>query len=231
MGIDIGLFGPESITWRVHADPSMAVAGVRALLQQALHPIAMAGVASHSNFREDAWGRLSRTAEYVGIVTYGTTTEAKVASKRVRAVHRKLKLDDPHLLRWVHVSMVDSFLDVAKRSGMALSDEDADRYLTEAPELRASDDAREGARFIAIPPMPDWVRYATPAQGAWAGISLLAAQSLPTWASKLYGFPVIPTRITDTALRAFRLALMAIPGSVREGPHVKAARARVSAES
>ena len=91
METDFGLFGPNSITWRVHADPSMAVAGVRALLQQALHPIAMAGVAGHSNFREDAWGRLSRTAEYVGIVTYGTTAEAKVASKRVRAVHKKLK--------------------------------------------------------------------------------------------------------------------------------------------
>ena len=256
MDTDFGLFGPDSITWRVHADPSMAVAGVRALLQQALHPIAMAGVAGHSNFREDAWGRLARTAEYVGIVTYGTTAEAKVASKRVRAVHKKLKLDDPHLLRWVHVSMVDSFLDVAKRSGMALSDADADRYLAEmqefarqvgitsdipanrvqiaqylqdiSPELIASDEAREGARFIAIPPMPDWVRYGTPAQGAWAGISLLAAQSMPAWANKLYGFPVLPTLITDTALRAFRLALMAIPGSVREGPHVRAARERVS---
>ena len=253
---DTGLFGPDSVTWRVHADPSMAVAGVRALLQQALHPIAMAGVAGHSNFREDAWGRLTRTAEYVGVITYGTTQEAKNASKRVREVHKRLKLDDPHLLRWVHVSMVDSFLDVARRSGMALSDADADTYVSEmqefakqvgikrdipssrsematylteiSPELMASDEAREGARFIAIPPMPDWVRYATPAQGAWAGMSLLAAQSLPNWASKLYGFPTIPSLLTDGALRAFRLALMAIPGSVREGPHIKAAKERLA---
>lgn len=96
---DFGLFGPDASTWRVHANPSMAIAGAGALLQPELHPIAMAGVAANSNFHEDARGRLARTAEYVGILTYGTTSEAQMASQHVRAVHKKLKWDDPHLLR------------------------------------------------------------------------------------------------------------------------------------
>ena len=63
--MSLGFFSPDSITWKVHSDPSMFVGGIRALLEQALHPEAMAGVAAHSNFREDAWGRLERTGDYV----------------------------------------------------------------------------------------------------------------------------------------------------------------------
>ena len=58
-----GLFSPETMTWKIHSDPAMAVGGIRALLQQALHPIAMDGVAKNSNFREDAW------AAYNALVT------------------------------------------------------------------------------------------------------------------------------------------------------------------
>ena len=65
-----GFFSPESITWRIHSDPAMAVGGIRALLQQALQPEAMDGVAKHSNFREDAWGRLQRTGDYVSTLTF-----------------------------------------------------------------------------------------------------------------------------------------------------------------
>jgi len=104
-----GLFAPESIIWKIHADPSMGVAGIRALLQQALHPDAMAGVAKHSNFREDAWGRLQRTGDYVSTLTFAPTSEALALVARVRKVHTSLGLDDPHLLLWVHMSLVDSF--------------------------------------------------------------------------------------------------------------------------
>ena len=71
---DPGLFGPGSITWRVHGDPIMWIAGLRALLLQALHPAAMAGVLSHSDFRADPWGRLFRTADYVGVVSFGSVS-------------------------------------------------------------------------------------------------------------------------------------------------------------
>jgi uncharacterized protein (DUF2236 family) len=126
-----GLFSPETITWKVHSDPAMAVGGIRALLQQALHPEAMDGVAKNSNFREDAWGRLQRTGDYVSTLTFGDSAMAHALAARVRKIHSTLGLDDPRLLLWVHISMVDSFLDIARRSGLALTDGQADQYISE----------------------------------------------------------------------------------------------------
>ena len=139
---DPGLFGPDSITWQVHADPSMALAGLRALLLQAVHPLAMAGVAQHSDFRSDPWGRLFRTADYVGVTTFGSTREARIAAAKVRGIHGRLagvepesghpyRVNDPDLLRWVHCVEVDSFLSTALRCGLRLSREEQDRYCGE----------------------------------------------------------------------------------------------------
>ncbi len=139
---DPGLHGPDSVTWRVHADPSMALAGLRALLLQAVHPLAMSGVAQHSDFRADPWGRLFRTAEYVAVTTYGTTAQAQRAGAKVRGIHRKLggiepetgsayRVDDPALLRWVHCVEAESFLTTAVRCGLRLSREERDAYYAE----------------------------------------------------------------------------------------------------
>ena len=139
---DPGLYGPDSVTWRVHADPSMALAGLRALLLQAVHPLAMSGVAQHSDFRADPWGRLFRTAEYVAVTTYGTTEQAQRAGARVRGIHRKLggiepetgrayRVSDPDLLLWVHCVEVESFLTTAVRCGLRLSAAERDRYYAE----------------------------------------------------------------------------------------------------
>src|ERR1700712_4402889 len=65
MSTDGGLFGPDSVTWRVHADPTYAVAGLRGLLLQALHPLAMAAVEQNGGFEADPWGRLTRTSPYI----------------------------------------------------------------------------------------------------------------------------------------------------------------------
>src|SRR6185436_15663666 len=76
---DAGLFGPDSMTWRVHAHPSALVGGLRALLVQTCHPLAMAGVAQHSTYRNDPLGRFERTAKFVNATTYGTIAEAEAA--------------------------------------------------------------------------------------------------------------------------------------------------------
>src|SRR5688500_9257071 len=112
-GGDFGLFGPGSAVWKVHSDPSMLIGGVRALMLQTLHPLAMAGVAKHSNYREDPFGRLHRTGAFLGATTFGTTATAERAIAQVRAIHPHVKgvapdgrpysADDPHLLAWVHV--------------------------------------------------------------------------------------------------------------------------------
>jgi uncharacterized protein (DUF2236 family) len=199
----------------------MFVGGIRALLEQALHPEAMAGVAAHSNFREDAWGRLQRTGDYVGTLTFGTIDEAEKLAARVRKVHAMLKLDDQKLLLWVHMAMVDAFLDTAIRSGMPITEQEQDTYIDEmvqfailvgikeesvprnrselveyfreiSPELAASDDAKRAALFIALPPLPPLLRFGTPIAPLWGGIASLAASSLPRWARSLYGWPTVP---------------------------------------
>ena len=80
---DLGLFGPDSVTWRVHVEPILWFAGYRALLLQTLHPRALAGVLQNSNFREDPWGRLIRTARFYGEVVFGDTPTARKAGRRV----------------------------------------------------------------------------------------------------------------------------------------------------
>ena len=139
----LGFFGPDSVTWRVHSDPSFSVGGLRALLLQALHPVAMDGVARFSGgFRDEPWPRLIRTATYVDTLTFGTRSEAQAAVDRVRGIHRRLgateattgrsyRVDDPDLLLWVHCCEVDSLLSVARRAGLPLTDAEADRYVAE----------------------------------------------------------------------------------------------------
>src|SRR3954468_20173116 len=95
MAPDPGLFGPDSVTWRIHADPVMALGGLRALLLQAVHPVAMAGVAGHSGFRDDPWGRFLRTANYVAVVSFGAVAEAERAAARVRGLHRRVRGVEP----------------------------------------------------------------------------------------------------------------------------------------
>lgn len=139
---DIGLFGPGSATWEVHADPALLVGGLRALLVQTLHPLAMAGVADHSTYRTDPLGRLHRTAAFVATTTFGSTVDADAAIERVRRVHarvtgyapdgRRYRADDPHLLGWVHATEVHSFLRAHQRYGARpLAPGDDDRYVAE----------------------------------------------------------------------------------------------------
>lgn len=136
-----GLFGPDSITWRLHSDPLMGVAGLRALLLQAVHPGAMDALAEHSAYPEDPWGRLLRTVEYVGLITYGSCAEAMLAGSRVRAVHarvcgtsgsgRPYSAEDPYLLTWAHNCLVASFLEVVTRGGLGLTAAEQDGYVAE----------------------------------------------------------------------------------------------------
>ena len=133
---------PNSVTWQLHADPAMWIAGISSLYLQALHPRAAAGVVQNSNFQEDPLGRLSRTANFVGVSTYGTAEEVEAAAAKVRSVHRSLRgkdletgavfrVDDPELLRWVHCAEVYSFLTVVRRAGYRLTEAQADLYLAE----------------------------------------------------------------------------------------------------
>lgn len=250
---DPGLFGPDSVTWQLHADPVMWVAGIRALYLQALHPRAVRGVVQNSDFRRDAWGRLLRTASFVGAVTYGTTAAAESAGARVRGIHRRLAatdpdtgerfgVDDPGLLLWVHCAEIDSYLQVARRSGYRLTDAQADAYVDEQrraarlvgldpagvpadtaglaryfdtvrPGLAATPESDEVVRFLAAPPVP-WPLL--PARAAvWPVVAGTARSALPPWAHELYGWPAPTQAAADRRLRAAGRVLRTVPSRLR----------------
>jgi uncharacterized protein (DUF2236 family) len=226
-------FGPDRPIRTVHGDASMFIGGLRALLLQSLHPLAMAAVAAHSGYRGDPWGRLQRTSAFLAVTTYGAADDARRAVDHVRAVHRRItgttaagepyRAADPHLLAWVHLAEVDSFLRAHQRYGAHPLDADGcDAYLADTsrvaaalgvrdaprdraeladqlaayrPELRATPEAREAARFMLLhPPLP------LIARGPYAVLAASAVSTLPPWARGLLGLPRLPG-VEETCVR------------------------------
>jgi uncharacterized protein (DUF2236 family) len=266
---DLGLFGPDSVTWRVHAEPVLLLSAPRALLLQALHPRAVAGVMQNSDFKHDPWGRLQRTINYVATVVYGTTAQAEAAGRHVRAIHASMtaidpqtgaefRLDRPELLRWVHVTEIDSFITTAQRAGLALSAEDVDRYYTEQrraaalvgldpatvpgtaaevadfyagqrAQLRTTDESLEVLKFLVSPPLPYRLGL-TPVRLAWWGFSAVGVGLLPRWARRMYRLPGLPTTDISATASAYTLrrVLQALPRRAVEGPIFKSAMARAA---
>jgi uncharacterized protein (DUF2236 family) len=152
---DQGLFGPGSVTWRVLSEPVMWVAGVRAMYLQALHPKVMKGTWQNTVFaqRDQAWGRFTRTVEFIRVRTYGTVAEAERAGARLRKIHssltgvdedgREFRLDEPELLLWVHCGEVGSYTEIARRSGMRLTPAELDAFV---------DEQRRSAAVVGLDP-------------------------------------------------------------------------------
>jgi len=224
-------FDDDRVIRRVHADASMFVGGLRALLLQSLHPLAMAGVAQHSDFRADPWGRLQRTADFLAATTFGPIPVAERSIAVVRKVHERVvgtasdgraySANDPHLLRWVHICEVDSFLAAYQRYGSApLSPDDADAYVRDTslvarklgvneppmsvrelkaelreyrPEMAGTREAREAARFLLLePPLP----FA--ARAPFAVLGAAAVALLPAWTRWPLRLPFLP--LSETVL-------------------------------
>jgi uncharacterized protein (DUF2236 family) len=240
-------FDDDAAIRRVHADSAMFVGGLRALLLQSLHPLAMAGVADHSDYRTDPWHRLQRTADFLAATTYGPVAEAERAVARVRAVHRRVvgvapdgrpyAANDPHLLRWVHVAEVDSFLAAHQRYGETpLSADERDEYVREMsviaralgvpappeseralrdqirafrPELQGTAAAREAARYMLLqPPMHPAIRPMYTVLGS-AAVALLPRWA--RWPLRLPSLPVLEAVAVrpagDALVRGLRWAL------------------------
>jgi uncharacterized protein (DUF2236 family) len=145
---DAGLFGPESITWRVNREGVLLVGGGAALIMQVAHPLVGAGVAEHSNYREDPWGRLYRTLELTTSIVFGSTEKAHAASERLREVHArvhgrtkedggkypagsKYSANDPKLGMWVHATLVHTSLQVYTTHVGRLTEAERIRYYEE----------------------------------------------------------------------------------------------------
>ena len=224
-------FAPDRPIHRVHADSSMFIGGMRALLLQSLHPLAMAGVAQHSDYRNDPWGRLQRTADFLAATSFGPEHIAQQAVDRVKAVHtrvtgtasdgRAYAANDPHLLRWVHVAEVDSFLRAHQEYGQnPLTPDECDAYVDDmaliasklgvpAPprsvrglrdqlamfrhELRGTPESNDVVRYLLLePPLPAVARV------PYSLIGAAAVAILPAWARADLRLPYLP--VTEKAV-------------------------------
>ncbi|KAB2345719.1 DUF2236 domain-containing protein [Actinomadura rudentiformis] len=246
-------------------EPVLMVGGVRALLLQALHPRSMWGTAQNSELMDPqaAWARLGRTVEFVRVRTYGTHEEVDRVGRRIRKLHSKLtgldmrtgetfRIDDAENLLWVHMGEVDSYLDVARRAGVPLSDADADRFVDEQrraaevvgldpagvpatvaemrdyyegmrPHLWACKEARVGLRRMFNPNVP---RQMLPLKLAAPGIGMLVVATLPRWARRMYGLPGLPTSdiAATLTLKGLYRTTHVLPQRIRYSPDAKRAR-------
>lgn len=240
-------FTEDDAIWRVHADTAMFIGGIRALLLQSLHPVAMLGVSEHSDFRTDPWGRLQRTSHFLATTTYGTIPDAERSIAIVKAIHKRVtgttaqgvayRASDPHLLAWVHITEVDSFLSAHQMfSRHRLDEPGADDYVRQTglvaerlgvldpprtvaeldqriqdyrPELALTGPARETADLLLRrPPLSGTAR---------AGYHVLAGGAvsiMPIWARAQLLLPTLPATdriisrpLARSALAALRWAL------------------------
>lgn len=226
-------FTPGSAIHILHQDASMFIGGLRSLLMQMLHPAAMAGVAGHSGYRSDPWGRLQRTSTFLAMTTYGPVDQAEELITKIRSIHERVRgktfdgrpyaASDPHLLRWVHLAEIDSFLTAYERYGAAPASRDfCDEYVAQTglvaaklgvidppqthhelqkalqvyrPELGGSPLAWDAARFLLLnPPLP------LPARPGYGMLAAAAVSSLPGWARRelrLPRLPLVDTLVSD----------------------------------
>ncbi|HEY3187577.1 MAG TPA: oxygenase MpaB family protein [Solirubrobacteraceae bacterium] len=137
----VGLFGPDTVTWRVNREAVLLAGGGRALLLQVAHPLVAAGVEQHSNYETDPWGRLYRTLDLTTKIVFGDGAASAEAARRLRARHatvhgvapdgRAYDANDPDLLLWVWATLVDSALLVYQRYVGTLGVLEIERYYGE----------------------------------------------------------------------------------------------------
>ena len=195
------MFAEDRPIRRVHGDSSMFIGGIRALLLQSLHPLAMAAVAGHSGYRGDPWGRLQRTSYFLAITTFGRVGDAQQAIGRVRAIHERVTgtapdgrpyaASDPHLLTWVHIAEADSFLRAHSCFGAhPLDQPERDGYVADLARIGAALGVPEPPRTEAE--LADRIAQYRPelaaaAQAREAARFLLLNPPLPVIARPPYG--------------------------------------------
>jgi uncharacterized protein (DUF2236 family) len=232
--MDAGLFGPDSVAWRLHADPSMLVGAMRALLVQALEPRAMAGVVQHSDYKADPWGRLNRTVRFVLHTTYGDTATAEAACDAVRRIHDRVHGVDPvtgraysahapDLLLWIHAVEVHSALFSYRSYAGRLDDADADRYVDEMVRV---------AELLGLPPamaprsvgeLRDYLRGVDGLQltpGARESMRLILNPPMPLALRPLW---VLPASAAIASLPRFARRMYGLPWFAPATPSVRAA--------
>jgi uncharacterized protein (DUF2236 family) len=219
---DAGLFGPDSVVWRIHADPAMLIGGLRALLVQGLEPRAMAAVDQHSAFREDPWGRLERTTNFVLATTYGDTAAAEAAAALVRRVHTHIhgvdpitgeaySASDPDLLLWIHAVEVESFLLAYRTYAGRVTADDGDRYVREMARVAEMVELPEGRAPRTEGELREYLRSVRGLQATPAAFEGLRVVLFPPMDLKYRPLWAIPTTAAIAILPAYARRLYRIP--------------------
>ena len=218
-------FTPADPIWRVHADASMFPGGIRSLLLQSLHPLAMQGVEDHSDYRSEPWVRVSNTSFYLAQTTFGTIENAERLIAAVRSMHervvgvapdgREYSASDPHLLLWVHVAEIETFLTCYQTfSPTPLTPAEADTYVEQAahaarllgvvdppltvaqlhevidayrPELAVTDAAKRAAHFLLDEPPVSGIEVL-----GYRALASAAVRTLQPWAREMLGLRTLP---------------------------------------
>jgi uncharacterized protein (DUF2236 family) len=252
-----GWFGPSSAAWQVHGSVSTFLGGIRALLLQSLHPLALAGVDSHSSYRDDPFGRLHRTGAFIAATTFGSEAMARQTVEAIGRIHQQVSgtaadgrpysATDPALLTWVHIALVDSMLQsylVFGTNGPL----DADDYVADmavvgsamgVPDPPTSAAALAQAFADVRPDLTgsahvDEVRrfvlrppLSAPALAGYTVLARAAENSLPGWARHMLGSPDRSALVRGVDRRAASLLLGTLQVALVESPARQAARARL----
>ena len=220
-----GLFGPRTVTWRVHSDPLIGLATLRALALQVLHPRGMANVFATARRVDDPWDRLQWAQRHIGAVIFGNSIEAAMTGARMRSVMgqvvgsagdgEEFRGDDEDLVLWMHCCQVASFVELTRRGGLGLTDEEHETYLREQvrtaavwglepdqvpatrrdltryfrrvrPQLRMTHEARAFIGSLITPSVPELIALTQRNRPSWAPVAGLAWSSMPGWARSMY---------------------------------------------
>lgn len=223
-----GIFGPETVTWRIHSDPLIGLATLRSLALRSLHPEGLTSIFATARRVDDPWDRLTWASRHLGVITFGSSAEAAIASARMRAVLMQVqgvtangneyRGDDPDLLLWLHCCQVASLIEVTRRGGLELSDDEHETYIREQlrmaalwglepdqvpstrndltryfrsvrPRLRMTSTARAFIGAIVAPALPELMALTQRNRPSWAPVAGLAFPALPGWARRLYSSP------------------------------------------
>jgi uncharacterized protein (DUF2236 family) len=252
-----GWFGPESAAWQVHGSVSTFLGGIRALLLQSLHPLALAGVDGHSDYRDDPFGRLHRTGAFIAATTFGPAQMAEATVRAIGRVHqtvsgtasdgRHYSATDPALLAWVHIALVDSMLESYLRFGTN-GPLDADAYVADMAIVGTAmgvldpprSQAELAATFAAFRPdltgstqVDDVRRFvlspplSRPARLGYGVLARAAEDSLQPWARSMLGSPQRSRREQTLNARAAASLLATLQVALVESPARAAARQRL----
>lgn len=223
-----GFFGPGTVTWRIHSDPLIGLATLRSLALRVLHPEGLSSIFATARRVDDPWDRLTWTMRHLGVITFGNSAEAAIAGARMRAVLMQIsgvtsngdefRGDDPDLLLWLHCCQVASFVEVTRRGGLQLTDDEHETYIREQlrmaalwglepdqvpssrreltryfrsvrPRLRMTATARAFIGAIVSPALPELMSLTQRNRPSWAPVAGLIFPALPSWARRLYSTP------------------------------------------